>query len=104
MLISSTFLSLDIARAADDYKRLSPDVSCELRSKGDVYYDADGLMNGDVEFLCEGKMVDLVDGKLIKGWLATKKFGKIMIKQAGPRGIVIFVTDEQKESLKRAFK
>jgi hypothetical protein len=106
VLVWTAFLSPDTGRAVDDYKLLPPaDLSCELTYKGLVEYDLDGLISADVDFRCEGKTVDLIDGKLIKGWLATRKFGRIMIKQAGPPpSIAIFVTDEQKERLKRAFK
>ena len=62
------------------------------------------LKRSKVEFLCEGKAIDLVDGKIQKGWLATKNLGKIKFTSAGGFGMSIFVTDQQKQKLRSSFK
>lgn len=99
-------LPASAAGAGEDYKMLNPaEVNCQLRSGGRIELDVAGLLNADkTELLCEGKSVDLVDGKVEKGWLATKNFGKIKFASAGGSRINMFVTDKQKQMLLKAFK
>lgn len=77
-------------------------VDCELGSRGgSIRVDADGnIVTGNAIFLrCEGKPVDLVDGKITDNELATKSFGTFIVKRSG-----IFVTSDQDAKLTKAFK
>jgi hypothetical protein len=87
----------------EDYKPLEG-IDCRIRAQ-EIRWDAQGFMEGDnIELTCEGKPVDLVDGKLTNGWLTTKEFGKIRIKRAGGFGMTILVTSEQNKKLEEVFK
>jgi len=76
------------------------DVQCEPRAR-EMKVDSYGtILNAEgVTLECQGKPVDLVNGKISNGWLETKSFGMIMVKRTG-----IFVTAQQNEILKKAFK
>jgi hypothetical protein len=89
---------------AEEYKSLAG-VNCQLKASSRISWDADQFLNGaGVGLSCEGQAVDLVDGKVANGWLVTKNFGKIRLKNSGGFGIDILVTPDQNEQMKKAFK
>ena len=91
------------AGSADNYQPLQG-VNCQLRAS-EMRWDADGFMEcGGVKLICEEKSVELISGKVSKGWLETKDFGKIRLRNTGRFGIDILVTKQQNNKFNKAFK
>jgi hypothetical protein len=91
------------AQGADNYRSLQG-VNCQLQAS-EMRWDADGFMEGQgVELICEETPVELISGKVSKGWLETRGFGKIRLKNSGGFGINILVTQQQNDKFKKAFK
>jgi hypothetical protein len=91
------------ASGADNYRSLQG-VNCQLRAS-EMQWDADGFMEGQgVKLICEETPVELISGKASKGWLETKDFGKIRLRNTGGFGIDILVTPQQNDKFKKAFK
>jgi hypothetical protein len=89
--------------APEDYGPLEG-VDCQIRAQ-EILWDADGFFESDnVELFCEGQQVDLVDGKVTEGWLATEEFGRIRLQTAGGFSMTILVTPEQNRNMIEAFK
>ncbi|MGA3084914.1 MAG: hypothetical protein ABSE95_08970 [Thermodesulfobacteriota bacterium] len=89
------------ASGAENYAPLQG-VNCELRVT-ELGWNAAGFMDGKGKLVCEGKPVEQVKDKVTNGWLETKRFGKILLKQKG-YGVEILVTPDQNENLKKAYK
>ncbi len=89
------------ASGAENYVPLQG-VNCELKASS-LGWNAAGFMDGKGKLVCEGKPVAQVTDKVTNGWLETKQFGKILIKQQG-YGMQILVTADQNEKLKKAYK
>jgi hypothetical protein len=89
--------------SADNYRSIQG-VDCQLRAS-EMRWDADGFMEGQgVKLMCEEKPVELISGKVSKGWLETKDFGKIRLKKSGGFDFDILVTPQQNDKFRKAFK
>ncbi len=94
---------LAVRANASDYRAIEG-VDCYITAV-ELGWNAEQFMvsGSGVELLCGEQNVPLVDGEFDNGWLATREFGRIRIKNVGGLAIEILVTPKQNAFLRERY-